>query len=131
MNILITLPKTLIEKIISGDKKYEMRKCLPKKMRIGKDGFFVVEKGSKIIRCWCRVDSVINTDVNALVAERYSGDLCVTPQFILRYAPNGKNVWLWHIGKIVEIHNLCRDWLDKDKNPQQFTYTTVTYGEWF
>ena len=28
MNILITLPKDLLEKIISGEKKFEMRKCL-------------------------------------------------------------------------------------------------------
>lgn len=35
MNILITLPKHLIEKIVSGEKKFEMRKCLPKHMKIG------------------------------------------------------------------------------------------------
>ena len=44
MNILITLPKDLLEKIISGEKEFEMRKCLPKHMKIGEDGFFVVEK---------------------------------------------------------------------------------------
>ena len=31
MNILITLRKHLLDKIMSGEKKYEMRKCLPKK----------------------------------------------------------------------------------------------------
>jgi len=46
MNILITLPKNLLEKILSGEKKYEMRKCLPKNMKLGEDGFFVVEKGT-------------------------------------------------------------------------------------
>ena len=61
MNILITLPKDLLEKIISGEKKFEMRKCLPKNMRIGEDGFFVVEKGSDEVRCWCRVDKAIET----------------------------------------------------------------------
>lgn len=30
INILITLPKGLIEKIITGEKLFEMRKCLPK-----------------------------------------------------------------------------------------------------
>ena len=56
MNILITLPKHLLEKITSGEKQFEMRKTLPRHMKIGKDGFFVVEKGTDEVRCWCRVD---------------------------------------------------------------------------
>jgi hypothetical protein len=44
MNILITLPKNLLAKILSGEKRYEMRKSLPKNMKVGEDGFFVVEK---------------------------------------------------------------------------------------
>lgn len=129
MNILITLPKHLLEKIISGEKTYEMRKCLPKNMRIGEDGFFVVEKGTDKVRCWCRVDSVINTGMNMYVAERFSNDLCVTPQFILDYAPIGKDVWLWKIGKVVELKDLCRNSLCVYKNPQQFAYAPLSYGE--
>ena len=59
MNILITLSKELINEILSGNKKFEMRKCIPKNLKIGEDGFFVVEKGTDLIRCWCRVDSII------------------------------------------------------------------------
>lgn len=129
MNILITLPKHLLEKIISGEKTYEMRKCLSKNMRIGEDGFFVVEKGTDKVRCWCRVDSVINTGMNVYVAERFSKDLCVTPQFILDYAPIGKDVWLWQIGKVVELKDLCRNSLCVYKNPQQLAYAPLSYGE--
>lgn len=129
MNILITLPKHLLDKILSGEKKYEMRKCLPKQMKIGEDGFFVIEKGTDKVRCWCRVDSVIHTGMNAHVAEQFSDDLCVTPQFILNYAPVGKDVWLWKIGKVVEIQDLFRDSLCVDKNPQQFAYCPLSYGE--
>ena len=42
MNILITLPKYLLDKIISGDKIYEMRKCMPNNFRLVEDGFFIV-----------------------------------------------------------------------------------------
>lgn len=129
MNILITLPKHLLDKILSGEKKYEMRKSLPKKMKIGEDGFFVVEKGTDNVRCWCRVDSVIHTGMNAYVAERFSDELCVTPEFILNYAPVGKDVCLWQIGKVVELRDLCRDSLGIDKNPQQFAYCQLSYGE--
>lgn len=131
MNILITLPKNLIDKILSGEKKFEMRKSVPKNMKIGEDGFFVVEKGTKNVRCWCRVDSVINTCMNAYVAKQFSKDLCVMPQFILDYAPVGKDVWLWQIGKVMELQDLCRDSLCIDKNPQQFAYCPLSYGESF
>ena len=129
MNILITLPKHLLDKIILGKKKYEMRKCLPKNMKLGVDGFFVVEKGTDKVRCWCRVDSVINTSVDVCVAERLSEDLCVSPQFILDYAHAGKDVWLWEIGEVKKIEGLCRDYLGVAKNPQQFVYCPFSYGD--
>ena len=129
MNIIITLPKHLIDKILSGEKKYEMRKCLPKNMKIGEDGFFVVEKGTDNVRCWCRVDMVLHTGMNAYVAEQFSDDLCVTMKFILNYAPAGKDVWFWQIGKVKVLQDLGRSSLFVDKNPQQFAYCPLSYGE--
>ena len=130
MNILITLPKHLIEKIISGEKKFEMRKCLPKYMELGEDGFFVVEKGTDKVRCWCRVNYVIKAGMDTSVAEKFSKDLCVTPQFILDYAPIGKDVYLWKIGKVIELQNVFRNSVCYvDKNPQQFAYCPLSYGE--
>jgi hypothetical protein len=129
MNVLITLPKHLLNKILSGEKKFEMRKCLPKNMKLGEDGFFVVEKGTNEVKCWCRVDSYISKVMNADIAEQYSNDLCVTPKFILNYAHEGKKVYLWQIGKVIEIQDLCRDSLCVDKNPQQFAYCPLSYGE--
>ena len=41
MNVVITLPKQLIIAIIEGTKTFEMRKCRPKHMKVGVDGFFV------------------------------------------------------------------------------------------
>lgn len=129
MNILITLPKNLLDKILSGEKKFEMRKCLPKNMKLGEDGFFVVEKGTNDVKCWCRVDSVIEISMNECLSEYYSNDLCVTPQFILNYAPIGTKVFLWEVSKVVKLQDLCRDSLCVDENPQQFAYTPLSYGE--
>lgn len=128
MNILITLPKDLLEKIISGEKKFEMRKCLPKHMRIGADGFFVVEKGTDEVRCWCRVDEVRRTYIDRYNAKWYAPILCVTKKYITKYA-NGKKVYLWRIGKVIAIECLKRDSLIVDRNPQQFTYCPLSYGE--
>lgn len=126
MNILITLPKRLIDCIIKGEKLYEMRKSLPKLMKVGEDGFFAVEKGTSNIRCWCRVDDVQYID-------RYSASwfvscLCVSEEYVQRYAAD-KKVYLWKIGKVIELSDLDRGSLFVDKNPQQFAYCPLSYGE--
>lgn len=128
MNILVTLPKKLIDKIISGDKKMEMRKCLPKKLDIGIDGFFVVEKGTDVIRCWCRVDDVLITNIDDHSAEWLAFPLGVSASYIENYA-DGKEVYLWKIGKVVKFENLCRSLLLVDRNPQQFAYCPLSYGQ--
>lgn len=122
MNILITLPKNLIEKILSGEKKFEMRKCLPKQMKIGVDGFFVVEKGTDDIRCWCRVDDVRETYINHYNAGLFAPRLCVSDEYIEMYA-DSKKVYLWKIGTVVPFEGFKRSSLCVDKNPQQFIYT--------
>lgn len=129
MNILITLPKHLIEKIISGEKKYEMRKCLPKHMNIGTDGFFVVEKGTDEVRCWCRVDAITMPATTENFADKYAKYLCVSPQFIQDYASAGTTVYMWEIGKVIKFECLSRGSLFVDRNPQQFAYCPLSYGE--
>ena len=128
MNILITLPKNLLEKIISGEKKFEMRKCLPKNMKIGEDGFFAVEKGTDDVRCWCRVDEVRETYIDHYSAGWFASRLCVTEEYIEKYAKSEK-VYLWEIGKVVEFERLNRNWLFVGRNPQQFAYCPLSYGE--
>lgn len=128
MNILVTLPKHLLEKIISGEKTLEMRKCRPKLMGMGVDGFFIVEKGTDNVRCWCRVDDVYDVTINHNVAMRYSSRLCVSTAYIEKYA-NDKKVYMWKIGKVIALDHLKRETLGADRNPQQFTYCLFSYGE--
>jgi len=131
MNVLITLPKDLLESIVSEEKTFEMRKCKPKMMNVGEDGFFAVEKGTDEVKCWCRVDEVREITMTEIVAAGYSRYLGVTPQFILNYAPVGTKVFLWKIGKCIKIEYLTRGSLFVDKNPQQFAYCPLSYGESF
>lgn len=128
MNILITLPKHLIDCIISGQKLYEMRKSLPKYMRIGWDGFFAVEKGTSNVCCWCRVDDVNYTFIDHDSATWYASRLCVDEDYIRRYAGDD-NVYMWKIGKVIELSDLDRSSLFVDKNPQQFAYCPLSEGE--
>ena len=128
MNILITLPKHLLEYIINGKKEFEMRKCLRKLMEIGKDGFFVVEKGTDDVKCWCRVDEVRETYIDNFSATWFASRLCVPVEYIEKYA-NGEKVYLWKIGKIIVFDSLKRASLIVDRNPQQFTYCALSHGE--
>lgn len=130
MNILITLPSHLINCIISGEKPYEMRKVVPKNMRIGQDGFFVVEKGTDSIRCWCRVDKVLETYIDLFNADWFASRLCVSENYVANYA-GSKQVYMWKIGKVVTFESLKRHALVVDRNPQQFAYCPLSYGESF
>lgn len=130
MNILITLPKELIAKIISGDKVYEMRKCRPKNLKVGLDGFFVVEKGTDNVRCWCRVDKIKATTSLALVKTVFPPLLCVDGQYIEKYA-NNKKLYLWKIGKVISFDKLRRCDLFVDRNPQSFSYCPFSSGRKF
>lgn len=128
MNVLITLPKDLINQIIAGEKQFEMRKCVPKNMIIGQDGFFAVEKGTKEVRCWCRVDDIYSTYINYFNSQKWAPRLCIPLIRLINYAKHEK-VYMWKIGKVIEFECLCRESLMVDKNPQQFVYTPLSYGE--
>lgn len=128
MNVLITLPKRLIDSIIRGEKIYEMRKSIPRSMSIGMDGFFAVEKGTSNVRCWCRVDRVHETYINHYNATWFSWYLCVDDYYVEKYAAD-KKVYMWEIGKVIEISDLDRGSLFVDKNPQQFAYCPLSLGE--
>lgn len=118
----------MIQKIICGEKKFEMRRVLPKHMKIGEDGFFVVEKGTNEVRCWCRIDGYMYTFIDHYSAEWFANRLSVSADYIEKYA-DSKKVYLWQIGKVKKLENLCRDSLYVDRNPQQFAYTPLSYGE--
>lgn len=128
MNILITLPKNLLEDIISGKKKYEMRKCLPKNMKIGEDGFFIVQKSTDDVKCWCRVDEIKEVFINYFSVKMLAPMLCVSETYINQYAKDGK-IYLWKIGKVIILEDLKRHSLFVDRNPQQFAYCPLSHGE--
>lgn len=130
MNILITLPKHLIDAIIKGDKEFEMRKSFPKHLKIGRDGFFAVEKGTNEVKCWCRVDEIADIYLDEYSIDWYVSRLCVPAEYIEKYA-FGKKVYLWKIGKVYEVRDLIRESLFVDRNPQQFSYCPLSYGEAF
>ena len=130
MNIVITLSLPLIQAIIEGRKTYEMRKAIPKHLRVGEDGFFVVEKGSKRIHCWCRVDEIQHVSGLFSLTEDTCKMLAVSKEYVDTYRSNAKYIYLWRIGKVTRFEDgaVTLEDLVVDRAPQSFAYTPLSYG---
>ena len=130
MNVLITLPKNLIDAIISGEKTFEMRSVKPQLMECSEDGFFCVEKGTDNVRCWCQCDYTLKLDADEVLYGFWSERLAVDVGYVKLYCSNKRMVYMWHIAEVVEFHGsgIKRDELYVDRNPQQFAYCPLSYG---
>lgn len=127
MDVLITLPKHLIEKILSGEKTIEMRKKFPKKLEIGNDGFFVVEKGTKNVRCWCKVSKEERHLMHPINLCKYAPRICVSKEYMLKYAPPPEFASFWFISEVRELSNVTIQNLDIHRNPQSFEYVPIVW----
>lgn len=131
MNILVTLPKVLIDAIIAGDKIFEMRSVCPKHLHVGEDGFFCVEKGSDSIRCWCRVDYILKIDVQSESYHGLSKELYISDEYLADYLMSHKRNYLWKIGKVIAFEKdaIIKEHLFVDGNPQSFAYCPLSHGQ--
>ena len=127
MNVVITLPKNLINSILSGAKRFEMRKNFPVSLHVGVEGFFVVEKGTNQIRCWCRVSYIHKLILTSQMAVDYAPYLGVSPDYILNYQSLGEYVFLWAIDYVRPIFDTHLSALGVSKNPQNYSYCLKTY----
>lgn len=120
MNVVITLPRDLIDKIKCGYKTYELRKCLPSRLGTG-DGVFVIEKGTDNVSCFFQVDGFYSATPQK--ARLYSPELGVSAAYVRNYCKGVRNLWLWKIGNVTKLAGLRRCHLCLEKNPQSFAYT--------
>lgn len=133
MNVVVTLPKKLINAIIDGRKSFEMRSWCPRKLRVKEDGFFCVEKGTKNVHCWCRVDRFLVPIDYEGFWKAHGERLCVSKEWYDKYVQGRKYVRIWCIGKVIKFEKTLS--LDKDlfvdRAPQSYVYTPLSYGECF
>ena len=129
MNIVITLPNYLIEAIREGRKQYELRLCAPIQFNQSCDGFFVVEKGSSNVVCWCRVDDIFSTCDENWICEEFADTLAVPEDWIRKYL-KGRPAFLWHIKEahFFEKPLSLQNDLYVDRNPQSFAYCPFSHG---
>lgn len=124
MDILITLPKDLIEKIISGEKTIEVRKRKPKFFNPFRDIVYVVEKGTKQIVLDFSISNFYYVGREDLMKDFNAGKIGIDYDWLERYMSDCKVFVKWEIGIITSLYglNLNIERLGVKKAPQSFVY---------
>lgn len=125
MDIAITLPKTLWEKIVSGEKQIELRKNFPKDFNVNVDKVYVCLKGTEFIAGFFKVLSFAPMLAECVCAYHdIPPKIAVPIKWIDNYVKNSSWVYLWYIDYVVPFAgNGCyRSLYNLKKNPQSFVY---------
>ena len=125
MDIAITLPSSLWDKIVSGEKTIELRKNFPKDFCFKYDRVYVLLKGTTKIAGFFYVSSFEDfyaesiNDFDPILSK-----ISVPKQWIINYVGYSSLVYLWHIRKVVPFVNfLDRSYIwNKKTNPQSYFY---------
>lgn len=123
MDIAITLPKELWEKVVSGEKAYELRRNFPSNFTIGADKVYVIQKGTAKVVGYFKVMAAHKVQIHDAVM--HSRQIGVEPEWIARYLDYGnKSGRLWNIGDatVFSPHELSLVDLHLKSNPQSFCY---------
>lgn len=125
MDIAITLPKSLWDKIVSGEKSIELRKNRPYHYDIDFDRVYIVLKGSNdIVGYFIIADFVATSPACLMTSPNWLKQIAVSQEWISHYIEGATLVWLWYIGKVVQYKEpLSRPFTMKLKNnPQSYIY---------
>jgi len=124
MNIVITLPQTLIKAILEGDKAVEVRSTKPRFFDPEKDRVYVVTKGMKKVTMYFEVTHFEKVTDIAECYRKYGAKMGVPYLWYKMYALTKKTIYLWHIGNVVKLCDPLRldDDLGVNVAPQSFEY---------
>lgn len=125
MDIAITLPKSLWDKIVSGEKSIELRKSKPIDYLLDFDRVYVVIKGSTdIVGYFYITDFVAISPSCLMTSPNWLRKIAVSLDWIFPYIEGATLVYLWLIGKVVQYKEpLARSFTMKlSNNPQSYIY---------
>lgn len=125
MDIAITLPRSLWDKIVSGEKTIELRKNFPKMFHVNSDKIYVILKGTKQVAGYFQVSSFEYfyaesiSDFKPILAK-----ISVPRQWIVNYVGYSSVVYLWHIRYVHPFvkHIERRSIWNMKSNPQSYVY---------
>lgn len=129
MDIVITLPKNLIEKILSGEKTVEVRTRRPKLFGLYRDIVYVVQKGTRRIVMDFTIEEFLDVDRDGLISLYNEGIVGVNYDWLMRYADNKKKFSVWCIGCVTSLDsiNLTLDKMPVKAAPQSYAYVKTLF----
>lgn len=121
MNIVITLPRHLIDKILSGEKKVELRKAAPRQFYCNIDEVYVAEKGSDRIVSVLILFTIEKMSLDRI--ELMKEHLGVPWSWVTNYAENRDYLYAWVIYKAYEFKPplIAHVW-HFPRNPENYAY---------
>lgn len=125
MDIAITLPRSLWDKIVSGEKTIELRKNTPQEFNEKTDRVYVCLKGTEFVAGYFTVLSFRLIDANLVTSfKNIVKKIEVPEQWIDDYLKNSSLAVLWYIDDVVSFagNGVYRSVYNLDKNPQSFVY---------
>ena len=124
MNIAITLPRNLWEKICSGEKQIECRKRIPRNFMPAYDLVWVIIKGTNKVVGALKINTFQTCVEVQEIARNYLDKICIDKTRLEQYAKHEDVLHLWHIKetKKLAIPQDREKFLDIMANPQCYTY---------
>lgn len=125
MDIAITLPKSLWDKIVSGEKKIELQKNRPSSYHIIRDRVYVVIKGSNIVVGYFYIETFMATTPSCLMTcPNWLKQIAVSKDWITSYIKDADLIYLWFIWNVVSFEEpLSMTFTMKlSHNPQSYVY---------
>jgi len=127
MNIVITLPRILIDRIISGKKSVEVRSKVPTNFNLKTDVVYVAEKGTSKVPLMFSIKEFISFEDKTEAINYIINDAAVSMQFLKNYAKDKKTMCIWVLGRVCLLSESrhMATWLGIKKNPQSFIYNKI------
>lgn len=123
-NIVITLPKKLIDAILDGSKMVELRKVCPK-IVCNRSRVYMIEKGTHQLRGYFTVDRIRPIFGWKVAWELWGDKIGVPRSYVIDYVGVGGTAYGWCIDRAVG-YSCYRSAIAEFgiwKNPQSFIYT--------
>ena len=129
MDILITLPKNLIEKILSGEKTVEVITRRPIQFDLFNDIVYVVQKGTRRVVMNFSIEKFDDVDMAGLLFLYNEGKVGVDLNWLTKYAANKKTFSIWYIGCVTSLDciDLTLDKMPVKAAPQSYTYVKTLF----
>lgn len=125
MDIAITLPRSLWDKIVSGEKTIELRKNTPQEFNEKTDRVYVCLKATERVVGFFTVLSFHPIAANFVTScKDIVKKIAVPEQWIDDYLKNSSWAVLWYIEEVVVFKGIGnhRSFYSIDKNPQSWVY---------